>query len=228
MKILGLIPARGGSKGILNKNIAAVGGKPLIAYTIEAAWQSAHLDKIVVSSDSPAVLEVAKEWRVQPAERPSELAQDDSKFEDLIFHTLDWLKEKEGYCPDIFVYLQPTSPLRTADDIDKAVEMLLDSRAKAVISVRPIDRECLKTFLLNSQGYLFGAVNNSFPFMNRQKLPEVFLPNGAVYAIRTEEFYLRRSLFSPDQTLPYVMPEERSLDINTREDLLKLEKALPK
>jgi|SRR3989338_6678101 len=225
MKILGLIPARGGSKGIPRKNIVDVAGKPLIAYTIGPALASGCFDKIAVSSDDDLILDISRLYGVQSIKRPVELAQDDSRFEDLILHALTVLEEREKYVPEALVYLQPTSPLRTASDIDGAVQMLLKSPVAAVISVRKVEPEYLKTFVLDKRGYLIGAVNNRYPFMNRQDLPDLFLPNGAIYAILRKEFLKRNSLFSP-KTLPYVMPEERSFDLNSREDLTKLEKML--
>ncbi len=222
VKILGIIPARGGSKGIPGKNIIEVAGQPLIAYTINAARRSRYLDKVVVSSDDDKILSISSQYGAQGVKRPARLAKDNSKFEDLIFHVLNYLKKKENYSPDILVYLQPTSPLRKVDDVNGAIQKLLVNKAASVISVQEIDREYLKTFVLDRKGYLTGAVNNTYPFKNRQDLPEIYLPNGAVYVVVRKEFEKRKSLFAK-KTLPFVMPKERSLDINTREDLLKAE-----
>ena len=225
IKILGIIPARGGSKGIPGKNIIEVAGQPLIAYTINSALKSCYLDKVVVSSDDDKILNISVRYGAQSIKRPARLAKDNSKFEDLIFHVLNWLKKKEKYSPDVLVYLQPTSPLRGVDDIDGAIQKLLENKAGSVISVQEVDHEYLKTFVLDRKGYLTGAVNDTYPFKNRQDLPAIYLPNGAVYVVVRTEFEKSKSLFTK-KTRPFIMPKERSLDINTREDLLKVESFL--
>lgn len=133
-KILAIIPARGGSKRLPGKNIKPLLGKPLIAYTIQAAQGSRLLDKIVVSTEDSAIAAISKEFGAEIIERPEELAQDDSKSIDVVLHTLDYLARK-NYIPDVCVFLQPTSPLRDSQDIDAAIEMFLKNKAATAISV---------------------------------------------------------------------------------------------
>ncbi len=220
-KILAIIPARGGSKGIPKKNIVLVGGKPLIAWTIEAAKKSKHIDKIVVSSDDDGILAIGARFKAQPIKRPARLATDTATPEPLIFQVMAYLKAKESYIPDIIVYLQPTSPLRDAGDIDSSIELILNKKATAVISVCELEKKYLKTFVTKKSGYLKGSVNNKYPFMNRQQLPSIYMPNGAVYVITRKEFIKTGRLFS-NKTVPYIMTPERSFDLDTMDDLKKI------
>lgn len=225
-KILAIIPARGGSKGIPKKNIINVGGKPLIAWAIEAAKKSKYITRVVVSSDSEEILQVASKFGVESVKRPAELSTDQSPPEPVVFHVLDCLK-KEKYIPEILVYLQPTSPLRTYQDIDEAFDKFFATKATAAISVFELDKKYLKAFVTDKRNFLKGAVNNKYPFMNRQQLPSIYMPNGAIYIITRKDFIKFKRLLS-DKTVPYVMSPEKSLDLDTKEDLKELNKYLSK
>ncbi len=222
-KILGIIPARGGSKGIPRKNIIKVAGKPLMAWAIDAAKNSKYINRVVVSSEDKEILSIAQKHGAEAIKRPSHLATDNASFEPLIFQVMEYLKKKDGYIPDILVYLQPTSPLRDVSDIDQAIQKLLDGKAQAIISVYELEKKYLKTFITDKNGRLKGAVNDRYPFMNRQKLPNVYMPNGAIYVITRKTFIKTGQLFS-DKTLPFVMSLEKSFDLDTMEDLKKLKK----
>lgn len=222
--ILAIIPARGGSKGILKKNIFPIAGKPLLAWTIEAALKSKLINRVVVSSDDDEILKISKKFGVEPIKRPKDIAGDNSPYNLLIFHALKYLKKKEKYVPDVIVYLQPTSPLRNSADINKAIS-LLKKNTTSVISVCELDDKYLKSFLIDKKGYLKGVVNNKFPFMNRQDLPKMYTSNGAIYVIKTKKFLKTRELFS-DKTAPSVMSSEKGLDIDSMEDIKKAEKLL--
>ena len=220
-KILAIIPARGGSKGIPKKNIVLVGGKPLIAWTIEAAKKSKYINRIVVSSDSDEILSVAAKYGAEPIKRPAELATDTAPPEPLVHHALKYLKDEQKYAPDVLVYLQATSPLRDYKDIDSAFDIFLRSKATSAISAYELDKKYLKTFISSKNGFLKGVANNEFPFMNRQLLPNIYMPNGAIYIIMTKAFKKLGRLLS-DKTLPYIMSLEKSIDIDNPEDLKKL------
>lgn len=220
-KVLAIIPARGGSKGIPRKNIIPLAGKPLIAWTIEAAKKSKYIDKIIVSSDSEEILKVAAKFGAESIKRPAHLATDTAAPEPFIFQVMAYLKEKENYIPEIIVYLQPTSPLRTTEDIDSSIKLMLNKKATAVISVCEIEKKYLKTFVAEKSGHLKGSVNNKFPFMNRQQLPSVYMPNGTVFAITRKEFIKTGQLFS-EKTAPYIMTAEKSFDLDTLDDLKKI------
>jgi CMP-N-acetylneuraminic acid synthetase len=223
-KILAIIPARGGSKSIPHKNIALLAGKPMMAWTIEAALKSKIINRTIVSSDDDEILCVAEKFGAEPIKRPKKIAGDDSPYNLLIFHALDYLKKKEKYIPDILVYLQPTSPLREAVDIDGALA-LMKGEAEGVISVNEVDNKFLKSFLVNKEGFIGGVSNNEFPFMNRQDLPKIYMPNGAIYVIKASVFLKTGKLFS-NKTAPFVMTREKSLDIDSTDDLREAEKTL--
>ena len=225
MKILSIIPARGGSKGIPRKNIVPLAGKPLLAWTIEASLKSQFIDKTIVSSEDKEILEIAEKFGAEPIKRPKFLATDKALPEPMVYQVLEYLKKKQNYIPDILIYLQSTSPLRDNNDIDEALKLFVNSKATALIAVSKIDKKYLKTFILDKKGFLKGAINNYYPFMNRQSLPEIFLPNGAIYLIKRKTFLKTRQLFS-DKTIPFIMPLERSLDIDNRKDLREAENYL--
>lgn len=223
-KILAIIPARGGSKGIPLKNIYPLAGKPLLGWTVQAALASKLIDRVVVSSDNDDILQVATNFCAQPIKRPSEISGDDAPFNLLILQVLDYLENMGNYIPDILVYLQPTSPLRDNKDIDNALAML-DGETESVISVYEVDNKVLKSFLVNKNGFMQGVANNQFPFMNRQQLPSVYMPNGSIYVIKRATFLKTKNIFS-EKTKPFVMSDKKSLDIDTLQDLKKAEEIL--
>ncbi len=223
--ILAIIPARGGSKGLPRKNIIDLAGKPLMAWSIEAALASKYITMTVVSSEDEEILATAVAQGVQGIKRPDELAQDISASEPVITHTIKALMEKESKIFDYLVLLQPTSPLRTVEHIDAAFKKLFDSNADALISVSPYDKKVLKAFLQNSDGYLQGIANNRYPFMRRQDLPDVWMPNGAIYIINVNAFLKNESFFTA-HTIAFRMSDESSIDIDTPEDLQMAKKII--
>lgn len=227
LKILGVIPARGGSKGIPHKNIVKVGGKPLVAWTIQASLKSKFIDKTVVSSDDPKILEIAKKFGAQIIKRPKALATDKAPATPVVKHVLTYLKNKQNYLPDIIAYLQPTSPLRNCKDIDEAIKLLLKENATAVISVYEIDNKYLKSFILDNKGYLKGQGGIQHQFSNRQDTPRLYIPNGAIYLIKRKTFLQSKQLFS-NKTLPYLMSPKKSLDLDTPADLKLLRRIFKK
>jgi len=223
-KVLAIIPARGGSKGLPGKNIINLAGKPLIAWTIEASLNSKYITKTIVSSNDPEILEISVECGAEVIERPDNLASDDATSESVVKHAIDSL-ESIGEVFDIIILLQPTSPLRNFKDIDEAFEIMLDSDATAVISTCEFDNKILKTFMKNSNGFLKGVSNNKYPFMRRQDLPSVFMPNGAIYIIQKYEFFMNHSFFT-SKCLEYKMDSKFSVDIDTSQDLKEVERKL--
>jgi CMP-N-acetylneuraminic acid synthetase len=216
-RILAIIPARGGSKGLPRKNIIDLAGKPLIAWTIEASLKSKYITETVVSSEDSEILEISKQYRSNIIKRPDELALDTTASEPVIKHVIEKLKQKNQEF-DYLVLLQPTSPLRDVKNIDNAFDILFQSDATALISVSEIDNKILKAFKENRDGFIEGVSNNRYPFMRRQDLPKTYLSNGAIYIIRVDEFIKNSSLFT-NKTVSYIMDEIESLDIDTIEDL---------
>lgn len=218
MKIVSIIPARGGSKGLPGKNIIDLAGKPLIAWTIEASLKSKYITKTIVSSDDNNILEISKKFGVETIKRPNELALDTTPTEPVIEHVLKSLENIEQY--DYLILLQPTSPLRDEKDIDSAIKLLIQKKVSALISTKEIDNKILKAFKNNENGYLEGIANNKYPFMRRQDLPKTFMPNGAIYIVSVKDFLKTKRLFT-DKTISFEMSEEKSFDIDTKEDLNK-------
>ena len=213
-KILGLIPARGGSKGFPDKNIANLNGKPLIGYTIEASLNSQYITHTVVSSDSSRILDVAAQSGATTLIRPAEYASDTASSDSVVSHALDALSTLF----DVVVLLQPTSPLRTSVMIDQAIHQFLNSDATALISVCEVDNKLYKAFSMDEYGYLTGVSNNEFPFMRRQDLPPAYMSNGAIYIVDVKEF-LDNPGFYTSKTLSYIMDSNSSLDVDSEEDL---------
>lgn len=217
-KVLALIPARGGSKGVPGKNILPIGGKPLIQWTIDAARASRYIDRMILSSDDDAIAAVAAAGGCEvPFRRDASLSGDTASSIDVV---VDALERVPGY--DIVVLLQPTSPLRSASDIDGVIECLESSDAPACVSVRAAEDHPYWTFYTNEQGYLAHYVNPPAGVpTRRQDLPEALCLNGAVYAARIASFLEFRS-FITSQTVCFPMPIERSLDIDTPADIERL------
>ena len=216
--VLAVVTARGGSKGVPGKNILPIGGRPLIQWTIDAARGSRHIDQLILSSDDPAIIEIALKAGCEvPFRRDPLLASDEASSIDVV---VDALQRVPGH--DIVVLLQPTSPLRSASDIDEAIELLASSGAPACVSLRPADEHPYWTFRLGDGGQLarFAEPPATMP-LRRQDLPAAWCLNGAVYVARVDWFLRERSFLSP-QTVGYVMPAERSLDIDTPADVERL------
>lgn len=218
MRVLAIIPARGGSKGIPRKNIINFREKPLIQWSIEAAVQSQVITDIVVSSDDNEILAVAaRNKNINLLKRPAELAKDDTRTEPVLVHALNALQETNF---DYFVLLQPTSPLRTARDIDAAFSKFINSKATSLISVCELTHHPYKSFKVDKNGFLEGILNNDYPFQPRQILPKTFKANGAIYIVEVHDF-LKNKSFMTNKTMYFEMSLEKSLDIDSVNDLKK-------
>lgn len=216
MKVLAIIPARGGSKGIPRKNVIPFLGKPLIQWSIDAALDSKIITDVVVTSDDDEILELSrKTLNVKTIKRPKELAEDDSRTEPVLIHALESIKNIKY---DYLVLLQPTSPLRNANHIDKAFYKLKELNANSLISVCYMEHHPYKSFRINEKGFLEGIINNDFPFSPRQELPKTVRANGAIYIIKVETFIEKKILLTSETTF-FEMSKENSLDIDTIEDL---------
>ncbi len=220
IKVLGVITARGGSKGIPKKNIKNLGGKPLIAWTIEAAAKSKLLDYFIVSTDDQEIAEVAKKFGAPaPFLRPGELAKDSVKSIPVIQHALKWLKENEGRVFDAVMILQPTSPFRAAEDIDASIKLLTETKADSVMSmVELTDFSLPKLKVLDGNKILSLATEEGKESAARDKSQPVYKRNCAIYLTKTA-LIEKGDLFGADSRA-YIMPPERSIDINTPMDFL--------
>lgn len=218
MKVLGLIPARGGSKGVPGKNLRRIGGMTLVEWTARSALTSS-LDRLVISTDSHEIADEARRVGVDvPFIRPNELAQDSSLTIDVVQHALAELKDDW----DAVMILQPTSPFRTASDIDTCIEMLADSDADSVISVTPVGDHHPARMKFIENGFLIDPpFSEDVEGRPRQSLQSLFLRNGAIYLTRTE--VVNGGSIKGASSMAYVMPEERSANIDTEFDLMVAE-----
>lgn len=225
-KILAIIPARGGSKGIPSKNIIDIYGKPLIQYSIECAKVSKYIDRTIISTDDLKIKEVAEKCGGEvPFLRPSELAQDTSKTIDCLIHAINWLKvEKEEY--DYLVLLQNTVPLRKGWQVDEAIEKLLESNERSLVSVTKVEENPVLMRTLNGDGTLKNMLDINST-IRRQDFPKFYKVDGAIYIQKIDnEFNLNTSL--NDGKLAYIMEEKYSVDIDTYLDIKKIEYYLDK
>ncbi len=223
MKILGLIPARGGSKSIPHKNIARLAGRPLLAYTCEAALQSQYLTRVILSTDDEVIAEVGRDCGVEvPFVRPSELARDDTPSLAVAQHAIRWLIEHEGWQADVLVLLQPTSPLRRAQHIDEAVDLLLRSGAETVVSVVQVPHRYSPYSVMRLvDGCLedFWQVSVPFDRYRRQEVPVLYARNGPAVLVTRADVIVEQETFYGSQVVPYMMDPADSIDIDTYFDL---------
>ncbi|HIF34634.1 MAG: acylneuraminate cytidylyltransferase family protein [Pirellulaceae bacterium] len=217
--VVGLVTARGGSKGVPGKNIRSVGGKPLIAWTIEAALASSTLDRVVVSSDDPEILRIAAEFGAEtPFVRPVELAGDRSGHTGVVIHAIEWLRQ-HGDEPDYIMTLQPTSPFRRPVDIDSAMQLARTRDVKAVMSVKPASEHPMWAKLIDDDGVMRPFIPHGQNGVQRQLLSDCYTINGAIYLNRCRDLE-REKVMVPPGTLAYVMSVETSVDIDTPWDLM--------
>ncbi len=230
MKVLGLITARGGSKGIPGKNLKLLAGRPLLAYTIDAAKQS-RLDRVVLSTEDPAIAAVGRALGCAvPFTRPAELSRDETPHLPVIQHGVQAMLDA-GYQPEAVMTLQPTSPLRTAADIDASIALLESSGADSVLSVSEVGAHAhpLRMLTVDAQGFatLFATGEPVRRRINRrQDLPPTYLMNGAIYACRTGVLFGAEPSLYGDRVVAYSMPVERSISIDDLEDWAACERAL--
>ena len=217
MRAFGLIPARGGSKAIPGKNVALLAGRPLLAYTADAA-RSSRLERTVVSTDDPQVAAAARELGLDvPFMRPAQLAEDDTPMLPVVAHALDALM-REGAAPDVIVLLQPTSPFRRAEHIDSALDLLEQSGAQSIVSVVEVPHQFNPVSVMRLEDDRLRPFLGDSTVAGRQNKPRLFARNGpAVLAVRASVI-AAGSLYG-DDCRPMVMTFEDSLDVDTPWDL---------
>jgi N-acylneuraminate cytidylyltransferase len=208
-----VIPARGGSKGIVGKNLRVVGGKPLIAHTLLAARAARRIDKVVVSTDDPAIAEVSAAYGAEIVWRPAELASDTASSEAALLHALESLAQR-GYEPELLAFLQCTSPLTLAEDIDGTIGALLERGADSALAVASFHYFLWRT----SADGVVGVNHDKRTRPRRQDREPEFIETGAVYAMRVAGFKAARHRFF-GQTVMYEMPAERVCEIDESVDL---------
>lgn len=226
MRILAITPARGGSKRLPGKNIKDLNGKPLIQWTIDAALSVKEITRLMVTTDSEAIAEIAQKAGAEvPFIRPPELATDTSSSTDVIHHALDFYRA-QGEEFDFVLLLQPTSPIRSADDIRQAIEQLKTHMADAVVSVCPCEHSPLWANTLPDDRSMADFIRHEVSQLRSQDLPDYYRINGAIYLTRVSRFYQENSLFLSSNTFAYVMDNESSVDIDHELDFLIAEMVL--
>ena len=232
-KILGIITARGGSKGIPGKNIKELAGKPLIAYTIEAANTSGVFDRIILSTDDEGIANMARRYECEvPFMRPAELAVDTTPHIPVLQHAVSWLKENENYTPDAVMILQPTAPLRTATHIREAASLFKKSGADSVVSVFEVPGHFHPRWQHTVDDANRLAIFTGEPFSQivrrRQDLPhKTYARNGAIYCFKTELLFdAIEPNFYGNHVAAYIMKPEESVNIDTMEDWQEAERIL--
>lgn len=227
-EVLGFIPARANSKGIPGKNIKLLNRKPLIGYTIEEGIKS-QINRLIVSTDASEISKISSDFGAEvPYLRPPELSQDDSIIEESLLHLLNNLKEKEGYRPEIIVLLQPTSPLRTANQINDCIKMLKEKKVDSIVSVsKPMEHPAEMVHWDDSGKICFlSELFFQEKSIQRQQYPSFLFLNGAIFAFTYDCLLNKKSRFG-DITLPYMMPQTDSIDIDSIDDF-KIAEALLK
>lgn len=224
MKFIAFIPARSGSKGIKEKNLAILDGKPLISHTINSSLASNKIDDIYISSDSKKILDVVDNSKIKKIRRDKSLADDNTTANDVLknFISLNSIEISDN---TYIVYLQPTSPLRKSFHIDKSINLLLSLKGKSLISVKE-SKELPYKALKKENERLIPIFDEKEVSSNRQSLPKTFYPNGAIYIFTTQAFIENDYKIPIKNSIPFIMDDNVSIDIDTKDDLLIAEKIL--
>jgi len=213
--VLAIVPARGGSKRLPRKNLLPLHGKPLIVWTIEAGLKSEYVDKLVVSSEDPEILDIAKHSHAETIERPAALARDDTS----TFNVVEDILIRVGADFDILVLLQPTSPLRTQTHIDQAFSLMVKKKADAIISVSSPDHSPLWANTLPNDDNMESFISDKLKHLRSQDLPQYFQINGAIYICRSKRLLEEKSFFLKQKIFAYRMSRRDSIDIDEPIDL---------
>jgi CMP-N-acetylneuraminic acid synthetase len=232
LNVLGLVTARGGSKGLPGKNLRPLAGKPLMAYTIEAARASGSFDRVVLSTDDAGIAAAGRACGCDvPFIRPPELARDETPHLPVVQHAVRWLEEREGYRPDAVMILQPTSPLRRPEDIREAVALLERSGADSVVGVCPVpDHDHpMRTVSIDASGlatlFVTGEPLGS-RINRRQDMPQAWTMNGAIYLLRASLLSAAEPSLYGARTAAYVMSAAFGISIDSLADWAAAERAL--
>ena len=228
--VIAIIPARAGSKGLPGKNIRELCGKPLIGWSIEAGLASKYIDVVVVSTDSPGIASLAREFGAStPFIRPHDLATDEATSFDVIKHVLDFYKSESNLDFNYTVLLEPTSPLRDASDIDRAMEDLIKNpRAVSIVGISKTEAQN-PAFLvrIKEDDTLMGAQNIGIKSVRRQEIEDVYFLEGSIYVSETTAL-LERKTFYHEATIGCVFPKWKSLEIDDLDDFIMVEALMAK
>ena len=223
--VIGIVPARAGSKGLPRKNIAPLCGKPLIAWSIEAGLRSQYIDLVIVSTDSNKIAGISAEYGASvPFIRPAELATDETPTIDVVIHALEYLNIQRKQRFDYTVLLEPTSPLRDEADIDRAIKQLVDNiGASSLVGISRTEAQN-PAFLvgLSENNFLLGLDQSEIKPVRRQEIRDVYFLEGSIYVSDTKTLIARRT-FCHQETLGCIFPKWKSLEVDDLEDLIMVE-----
>ncbi len=213
-KIITIIPARGGSKGVPRKNIKPLNGKPLISYAIMAAKRSKYVDRVLVSTDDKEIAKISKKYGAEvPFLRPAELATDTAQTKPVLQHVITCLEREEGYKPDVVILIQPTSPSVLSGDIDTAVEKMFKTKTNSCVSVCEISERPEWMYVVK-KGMIKLFMKSNIKSTRRQDLPVIYRLNGAIYVTK-KDVLMKKNKIIDEKSSSIIMPKERSFDINT-------------
>jgi len=217
VNILGIITARGGSKGIPQKNLRKIYKKPLIQYTIEVAKKS-KINKLIVSTDDPKIAKLSKSLKIEvPFLRPKKISQDSTPTIDVIKHALNYLLKTNQYCPEIIVILQPTSPFRSVKIINDSINMLQRTNSTSVVTVSPVTHPPFTMFYYNSK-HLKPFSRKHTKYTRRQMYPTLYYPNGLIYTLWTKTLFKYDSIYGP-RINSIIINKNDSIDIDDNYDM---------
>ena len=225
MKILFVITARGGSKGVPRKNIRLLGGLPLIAYKIVSAKKCRFDNRLIVSTDDDEIASIAREYGAEvPFMRPKELASDSADSIDVVMHAIDWIRDNDSSDYDYICLLEPSSPFATYEDLDKALDIIISSQSDTLLGMKEVEVSKEFIFELDQQGglsYFYKSVKNMKGVRRQDQKPQ-YTMNGCMYIAKMDYFRANRSFHSINSR-PYIMPWEKSVEIDTEQDLRYVE-----
>lgn len=218
LNFIALIPARSGSVAIKNKNIIKFRNKMLIEHTLLAAQKSNFIKEKYISTNSNKYISILKNYKnFDFVKRPNKFSLNNSKAKEVVLHFINHYKKNNSIKNKNIIYLQPTSPFRNHIDIDKAIDLYIKKRAKSLISIKQIDNKYLKIFSLRKNKIKL-LTNKNYSNYNRQSLPDVYLPNGAIYIFKISEF-MKAKDFPVVNAIPFIMSDKKSYDIDTIDDI---------
>ncbi len=217
MKILFVITARGGSKGVPGKNIKMLGGIPLIAYKIIAAQKCHYDNRIIVSTDDEKIVKISKEYGAEvPFVRPAELATDSASSADVVMHAMNWVSENSREHYDYVCLLEPSSPFASYRDLDEAIRLIIESDADTLLGMKEAEISTNFIHSLDENGGLseFYYAIKDLPSIRRQDQKKEYTMNGCMY-IAKWDYFIKNKIFHSVNSIPYIMPEEASIEIDT-------------
>ena len=217
-KILAIIPARGGSKSVPKKNIYPLNGKPLIYYSISSGLKAKYIDRLIVSTDSPEIAKVARKYKAEvPFVRPAELASDTAPTLPVLQHVVKYVEENDKFKPDLVVLIQPTNPLVRSEDVDGTIETLFKTNTNSCFSVTEISQRPEWMYRMDNNPAELFLKEESGPTKRSQELPRLAIINGTVYVMKYETLMTKNKIRDGNTSI-YVMPRERSVDIDDKFD----------